>query len=320
VPGRNVGAKMREYNDYTHPFLKVAAELNSYDITFANLEGNLSANIAPPTERNTFSFIADPAMTEGMRLAGIDAVSLANNHSRWNDNDLWGDSAFLDTIVALETAGIGIFGGGRDIYAARAPWVAEIKGYKVAILGIDGVTANEIARDQYATVLGSSLGEAQYAGAGEGVPGTNPYSIDQVLADITAAAAQYDIVIPYFHFGAEYVGVLPQWAVDGARAAIDAGATAVVTNHPHVIQGMETYNGRPIVYSVGNFIFDQMFSVETRQGLILELDFRGKTVVGLRCRGVEIEDFNQPRLMSAGEHASLMDRFWWSTDRLAERS
>jgi hypothetical protein len=62
-----------------------------------------------------------------------------------------------------------------------------------------------------------------------------------------------------------------------------------------------------------------MFSVETRQGLILEFDFRDNKVVGLRTRGVEIEDFNQPRLMSAGEHASIMDRFWWSTDRLRER-
>ncbi len=105
----------------------------------------------------------------------------------------------------------------------------------------------------------------------------------------------------------------------GRRSAIDAGATLVVTNHPHVIQGMEIYAGKPIVYSVGNFIFDQMFSVQTRQGLILELVLRGGKCVGLRTRGVEIEDFNQPRLMTAGEQAAIMDRFWASTDRLANR-
>ena len=104
-----------------------------------------------------------------------------------------------------------------------------------------------------------------------------------------------------------------------AQSAIDAGATLVVTNHPHVIQGMEFYAGKPIVYSVGNFIFDQMFSVQTRQGLILELVLRGGKCVGLRTRGVEIEDFNQPRLMNAGEQAAIMDRFWASTDRLANR-
>ncbi len=318
VPGRNVANKMIEYGDFTHPFLKVAAELQSYDITFANLEGNLSSNIPPPTDAHTFSFIADPAMVDGLKLAGIDAVSLANNHSRWNSEG-WGDSALLDTIEALEAGGVGIFGGGRDLPAARVPWVAEVKGRTIAILGIDGVTANEEYREGDAVVHESWLGADQYAGAGDGVPGTNPYMLSQVLDDISAAAGQYDIVIPYFHFGIEYKGILPDWAVQGARSAIDAGASAVVTNHPHVIQGMEVYDGKPIVYSVGNFVFDQMFSIETRQGLILELDFRGNVVVGLRTRGVEIEDFNQPRLMTAGEHASLMDRFWWSTDRLAER-
>lgn len=317
VPGRNVGHKMRAYG-YTHPFKNVAAELSSYDVTIANLEGNLSANIEPPADPHTFSFVASPEMIEGMKLAGIDAVSLANNHSRWNSEG-WGDAAFLDTMDALSAAGLAYFGGGRDLSEASAPWVAEIGGRTIGVIGIDGVTANEIARENGATVNLSALGEDAYAGAGDGVAGTNPYILEQVLTDIEAAAGQYDIVIPYFHFGVEYVGVLPQWAVDGARAAIDAGATTVVTNHPHVIQGMEVYRGKPIVYSVGNFIFDQMFSVETRQGIILELDFRDNRVVGLRCRGVEIEDFNQPRLMTAGEHASLMDRFWWSTDRLAER-
>ena len=318
VPGRNVGIKMRDYGDYSHPFRKVAAELSSYHVTFANLEGNLSANIDPPTDPHTFSFIASPEMTEGLKLAGIDAVSVANNHSRWNSEG-WGALAFIDTIDSLAAAGVSYFGGGRDLVEARTPWVTEFNGRTIALLGIDGVTANEAPRESGATVSLSAMGEPEYAGAGDSEAGTNPYVLEQVLEDVGAAAGQYDIVIPYFHFGVEYVGLAPEWAVDGARQAIDAGATAVVTNHPHVIQGMEIYQGKPIVYSVGNFIFDQMFSVETRQGLILELDFRDNKVVGLRTRGVEIEDFNQPRLMSAGEHASIMDRFWWSTDRLRER-
>jgi poly-gamma-glutamate synthesis protein (capsule biosynthesis protein) len=140
------------------------------------------------------------------------------------------------------------------------------------------------------------------------------------VADIAAAVDEYDVVIPYFHMGQEYVVVPPDWCRQGARAAIDAGATMVVTNHPHIIQGMEVYQGKPIVYSVGNFIFDQMFSVEVRQGLILEITLRGRDVVGIRFRGVEIEDFNQPRLMSGAEHAAIMDRFWRGSDRIAARS
>ena len=157
------------------------------------------------------------------------------------------------------------------------------------------------------------------AGASTDRAGTNPYLSEQFLQDIAAATTQASIVIPYFHFGEEYAGIVPVWAANGARAAIDAGATMVVTNHPHVVQGMEIYNGRPIVYSPGNFILDQMWGVEVRSSHALEIGFRGTDIVRIRCHGIEIEDFNQPRPMTAGEQANLMDRFWTSTDRLAAR-
>jgi poly-gamma-glutamate capsule biosynthesis protein CapA/YwtB (metallophosphatase superfamily) len=309
---------MREFNDYTHPFHRVAAILKSYDLTIANLEGNLSDNLEVPTEGATFDFLASAQMIDGFDMAGIDAVSQANNHSTWN-NAGWGTQGLTDTIDALDARSFGHFGGGRTLDEARAAYTTEVAGKSIAIIGIDGVTANVEAREPNATVNESWLGGARYAGATSDSPGTYPYDPDIFLAHIEALVGQYDIVIPYFHFGIEYVEAPPQWAVDGARAAIDAGATLVVTNHPHVIQGQEFYGGKPIVYSVGNFIFDQMFSVQTRQGLILELVLRGGKCVGLRTRGVEIEDFNQPRLMNAGEQAAIMDRYWTSTDRLANR-
>lgn len=318
VPGRNVDRKMRAYGDFTRPFRKVAAELSSYDVAFANLEGNLSANIPPPDDPHTFSFVSSPEMLDGFKLAGIDAVSLANNHSTWNSAG-WGVSALLDTLDALDAAGVGRFGAGRNLDEARAPWTVEVKGRRIAIIGIDGVTANEAQREPDATVYNTWLGAPGYAGAGPDQPGTNPYMVDQFTADIARLASEYDIVIPYFHLGREYVALPPAWAVDGARAAIDAGATMVVTNHPHLVQCLVEHARRPIVFSPGNFIFDQMFSAEVRQGFILEVDFRGSAVVGLRMRGVEIVDFHQPRLMTDSEHAALMDRFWRQTDALAAR-
>jgi poly-gamma-glutamate synthesis protein (capsule biosynthesis protein) len=119
--------------------------------------------------------------------------------------------------------------------------------------------------------------------------------------------------------GVEYVPAPPAWALAAARGACDAGATMVVTNHPHVIQGMEYYDDKPIVYSVGNFVFDQMFSNEVRTGTVLEIVLQGGRVVGLRPKGVEIIDFHQPRLMNAGEHASLMDRYWQSEAIISSR-
>lgn len=311
VPGRNVAIHMRKFGDPTHPFHKVKEMLKRFDLTIANLEGDLSSNIPPPEEAdpNTFDFIADPAMIDGFKLAGIDVVTMANNHTVWNDSGR-GLAPFLDTVAALEAAAFDYFGAGSDLDRARQAFVTKVNGLSIAITGIDGVTANMEQQGDPGVLAGS-------VAAGASNPGTNPFDTPTFLGDISALAGQHDIVIPYFHMGREYIGVLPGWALQAARSAIDAGAAMVVTNHPHVIQGMEIYKGKPIVYSPGNFIFDQMFSVDTRQGHILDLTFKGSKVVGLRTHGVEIVDFNQPRLMSPGEQAALMDRFWRATDVLA---
>jgi poly-gamma-glutamate synthesis protein (capsule biosynthesis protein) len=135
-----------------------------------------------------------------------------------------------------------------------------------------------------------------------------------ITADIERLAGEHDIVIPFYHMSDQYLWTPRQWAIDVAHASIDAGASAVVSSHPHTIQGMEIYSGKPILYGIGNFIYDQMFSVDTRQGYLLDMTFRGGTVVGLRVHPVEIEEFSQPRFMGPGEAAAFMDRFWTSTD------
>jgi poly-gamma-glutamate synthesis protein (capsule biosynthesis protein) len=252
-------------------------------------------------------------MLEGFTLAGIDAVTLANNHSVWNDEG-WGVQGLLDTIVALDSHGMPYFGAGPTLAAARAPWVVTVGGTRIAFLGIDAVTANDEVEPGAATgVLDVDVGATSDSA------GTNPYLAAQVVEDIAAATTVADVVIPYFHLGAEYVAVVPPWAVQAAHAAIDAGAAMVVTNHPHLNQGMEIYAGKPIIYSPGNFILDQMWAAEVRSGYALEIILRGAAIVGLRFHGVEIEDFHQPRPMSSGEQAALMDRFWAATDRLAAR-
>jgi poly-gamma-glutamate synthesis protein (capsule biosynthesis protein) len=314
VPGRNVHLHMQQYGDYTRPFRRIAPLLSSFDVTVANLEGNLSDTLLQPADPHSVTFVSSPAMLEGFALAGIDAVTLANNHSVWNDEG-WGVQGLLDTIAALDGAGIPSFGAGSSIDIARAPWVVEAGGVKIAFLGIDGVTANyEVEPGVDTGVLDVDVG-ATADGAG-----TNPYLAAQVAADIGAATAVADVVIPYFHLGAEYVAVPPPWAVQAAHLAIDAGAAMVVTNHPHLIQGMEVYAGRPIVYSPGNFILDQMWAAEVRTGYALEILLRGTAIAGLRFHGVEIEEFHRPRRMATGEQAALMDRFWAATDRLAARA
>lgn len=313
VPGRNVHLHMERYGDFTRPFLRVAPLLNSFDLTIANLEGNLSDTLPQPQDSHSFSFVSNPLMIEGMTLAGIDALTLANNHTVWNSEN-WGVQGLLDTVSALESYKMPYFGAGRELGTARKPLLANVHGVRIAFLGIDGVTAN------YDIEPGTANGVLDFdAGATNDRPGTNPLLGWQVMEDIAAATSFADVVIPYFHFGAEYVAVVPGWATNVARMAIDAGASMVVSNHPHIIQGMEIYAGRPIVYSPGNFILDQMWAAEVRSGYVLEIDFRGREIVGLRFHGIEIEEFHQPRPMTSGEQAALMDRFWSASDRLATR-
>ena len=313
VPGRNVHLHMVEYGDFTRPFHRVAPLLRSFDLTVANLEGNLSDTLPQPADPHSVTFVSSPAMLEGFALAGIDAVTLANNHSVWNSEG-WGVQGLLDTIAALETYGVPFFGAGLNLAAARAPWIFQVRGTRIAFLGIDAVTAN------YEIQPGMANGVLDVdSGASGEAAGTNPYLASQVFEDVAAATTVADVVIPYFHLGAEYIAIPPAWAVDATHMAIDAGAAMVVTNHPHLIQGMEIYGGKPIVYSPGNFILDQMWAAEVRSGYALEIILRGSKIVGLRFHGVEIEDFHQPRPMTSGEQAALMDRFWSASDRLAAR-
>ena len=313
VPGRNVHLHMQRYGDFTRPFRRVAPLLSAFDVTVANLEGNLSDTLPQPADPHSVTFVSSTAMLDGFALAGIDAVTLANNHSTWNDEG-WGVQGLLDTMAALEGAGIPYFGAGTSIAGARDPWVVEAGGIRIAFLGIDAVTAN------YEVEPGVETGVLDVdVGATGDRAGTNPYLASQVAADIAAAGAVAEVVIPYFHLGAEYVAVPPPWAVEAARMAIDAGAAMVVTNHPHLIQGMETYAGKPIVYSPGNFILDQMWAAEVRSGYALEIVLHGARIAALRFHGTEIEEFHQPRRMAAGEQAALMDRFWAATDRLKAR-
>ena len=180
VPGRNVGIKMEQYNDYTHPFHRVADILSSFDLTVANFEGNVSDNIDAPADPNTFSFISPTKMLDGFTLAGIDVVSLANNHSVWNDSG-WGTAAFTDTLDALAAHNINVIGGGRTLEQARFAYTTTIGGTTIALIGIDAVTANVEARDYGATVNDSYKGGDKYAGATDDTPGTNPYDPESLF-------------------------------------------------------------------------------------------------------------------------------------------
>ena len=278
VPGRTVERKILEYGgDYTSPFALVGAELRRADLTIANLEGVISDEITPPSDPTTFFFVASGRFRDGLRYAGVDGVSLGNNHSM-----NFGAEGLSDTLRLLDEVGIAHFGAGMDLTAARRPALFTVKGVTFAFLSYDGISY-------------------ELYGAGEDWAGTAPADPALFAADIAAARQQADVVIPYFHWGWEYTVDPSPWQSDVAHQAVDAGADLVLGGHPHWVQAFERYHGVPILYSPGNFVFDQMWSTETRRGVIWRLIFRGSRLVNIRLQAVQIEDYYQPYLMPAAE-------------------
>jgi poly-gamma-glutamate synthesis protein (capsule biosynthesis protein) len=198
----------------------------------------------------------------------------------------------------LQDRGIGYCGGGHSLAEARQATVHTVKGVRVALLGYNDIPPG-----------------GPYAQSDS--PGIAPINLATLAQDIVAARAQADLVIPYFHWGIEYTKVATRWQQQVAHASIDAGAAMVLGSHPHWAQSIENYQGKLIVYSLANFIFDQDWSRETLEGFMLHLYWRGTTLAGIRFVPTLIEDRCQPRIMSPTEAVGVYDRMWSGTDLLA---
>jgi poly-gamma-glutamate synthesis protein (capsule biosynthesis protein) len=306
---------MRLYKDYSFPMLQLKDLLASFDLTICNWECFVSETIEPPEiadpNGKIYDFVTLPEAIDGVIDAGVDAVSMANNHAFFNTLG-YGPEAYFDTVRHLDEKRLRHFGAGENLEEARKPFTTEVNGVRIAILGIDGVTANVDHQGAW------SVKPEQQTIAAESDPGTNPLVDENIRSDIQHLATEYDVVIPFFHMGLEYVWIPREFEVEVCRMCIDAGASAVVTSHPHTIMGMEVYQGKPIFHAIGNLVYDQMFSLDTRTGYLLELTLKGREVVNFRLHGFENFDFCQGRLLPPGENAALLNRFWRSTDLIKQ--
>jgi len=131
-----------------------------------------------------------------------------------------------------------------------------------------------------------------------------------VVADVKRARSMADVVIVYPHWGQEYVSKPNADQIRVAHALIDAGADMVIATHPHWVQGAEVYKGHLIAYSLGNFVFDQTWSVETQEGAALRLTFWGPRLVGATFVPVKIEDAHRPRFLDDAAGARILRRIW----------
>jgi poly-gamma-glutamate synthesis protein (capsule biosynthesis protein) len=122
------------------------------------------------------------------------------------------------------------------------------------------------------------------------------------------------IVMP--HWGVEYTSVPTERQQTIAAAALESGATMVIGNHPHWPQAVQTAPGKFVAYSLGNFVFDQDWSLETQQGLVLEAAFDGARLKGIELYPVHIYDEHQPDFADAEEAAQILERIWEASAQL----
>ncbi len=231
---RSVGQRLLATSD-TFPFTHTADFLRGFDLTVGNLECVVSTLGAPQPKQYTFE--APVKSFERLVAAGFDIVSLANNHS----GD-YGKAAFSDMLGKLPGYGLTPLGGGLNRAAAHTPVIRKVHGTTLGFLAYCEIQPQNFAATD------TSPGHAWLEEA-------------SMRADIQAARPQADFLIVFQHWGVEYETVETSHQQALARAAIDAGADLVVGAHPHVIQPHEIYQGKPIIYSLGNFVFDEMWGV-----------------------------------------------------------
>lgn len=197
-----------------------------------------------------YTFRADPDLISVYQELGVDLAVLANNHVYD-----YGETGLQDTLDTFRSAGLPYVGAGENIAEASAIFYAELDGCTVAYIA--GCRVEWAAETRGATESQSGVFRTAESNA-------------LICQRIAEAKEKADFVVVYEHWGMEGDTVLEEYQTDSGREFIDAGADVVVGDHPHVVQGIEWYNGKPIFYSMGNYWFSSM----ARYTMLLQIELR----------------------------------------------
>ncbi len=261
LPGQEIAAGR-------DPFAAFSQLLSAVDLAVGNLECSVATT--GTREDKKFTFRADPRVLPVV-ARHFGALGLANNHS----GD-FGKGALSETMTHLRENRLPFFGAGENLAAAHEPLILTRKGLKIALLAYDEFKPRSFE-------------------AGPEQPGVAWSEDEQVLLDIhRARALGADIVLPFMHWGWEGERAPCTRQRKLAHKMIDAGADAVIGGHPHVTQGAETYHGKPIVYSLGNFVFDGFHEEATRTGWLLRLSVGKHGVTHWDTVVAKIDDVGSP--------------------------
>ena len=282
IPARGVNYYATVRHDFLWPFRPTADYTKNADVTLINLESPLFVG-CPVDPNSGFKFCGDARFVNGLNLMGAKVANLANNHT-----SNYGAEGITLTDQLLQQHGIKTSGLGPVA-------VIDVRGIKFGFIGFNGV--------------GRAIDK------------------EAVKAGIARARQQADIVVVQFHWGKEYERQpladphvpTPDDPVVIGHDAIDWGADIVIGNHPHWYQGIEIYHGKLISYAHGNFVFDQMWSEETREGVIGTYTFYGMQLVAASWKPIRIYDYGQPVFMNAKDSSVVLQTMEAASDQLATR-
>ena len=257
----------------------IASQFKAANLALVNLESPFAPG---PALGYGMVFRADPKHVTALTGAGIDVVSFANNHSR--NQGITGIKTTLDT---LKKNNIAVAGAGLTGKSAFAPVYVNAGPYKVAVFAY--------TYDQHTT---SDSTGATIAG----------FNTMELGRGIRAAKKQGYFVVVNMHAGTEYTLNVTAQQKNFAHSAINAGADLVVGEHPHWAQGVEIYRGKPILYSLGNLVFDQPWSLFTQQGVVAKITVTDGKVKKINLLPVKIDYASKPRFMTSQEAAPVLKR------------
>ena len=300
APARCVNTVLEAQGDDSAMFAATRDRIAAADLAVIPLEAGLTDKSPPTPCTRTFLLQGRPQVIDAFVDAGIDLVTTAANHAGdcWEGCD-WHD-VVVETAQRLDAAGLPHTGSGATLHEARAPVVIERDGVRFAFLAYDDI--------------------APYYHAGADSPGTAPLDTRTLAAEIAAAKQLADHVIVSVYWGVEYVADPVERQRDAAGIAAAAGASLIIGNHPHWVEAVEQIGGTVIAYALGNFVFDQNWSTETTQGVVLEAGFDRDRLLGYRLRPIVIRDLHRPEPVDpAGEGAPILRRIWDAADRLPAR-
>jgi poly-gamma-glutamate capsule biosynthesis protein CapA/YwtB (metallophosphatase superfamily) len=241
-------------------FSGTTALLNSADIVFGQLETSF-AEVGTRLPQARHAVLTKPSAATALARAGFDVISFAGNHSLD-----WGNEAFFETLRHIAANGMQIVGAGKDIAAARQPAIRVLPdGTRVAFLAYCSILPMGYWAEERRPGVAPLRAHTLYEQIELDQPGTPPRvhsyphreDLAAMQADIRAAKAVADVVLVSHHWGIHFVrATIADYQRDVARAAIAAGADAILGHHAHILKGVEFIDGKPVIYSLCNFATD----------------------------------------------------------------